>query len=212
MNHAAAAYDFKKSLSRKGFILAGIGTLTVITVLVINHYFYILDAYIYTGEFHLMFITNNLKATKIELFSEYLKPMSLSYALPICLTGMCYSGIGVPSSQIALVSATTEAFGIVTSFLFGLAGFFVLGFLTYGIGTLFLGDIVPFLKRKNYLQYLQTIETPAAIILPLSFAVPLVPIAYAAVGGAFFKVPFKRMSQFMLIGFTIRIFWQLVTK
>ena len=212
MNHAAAAYDFKKSFSRKGLILASIGTLSLITVLVINHYFYILDAYVYTGEFHLMFITNNLKATKIELFSEYLKPMSLSLALPICLTGMCYSGVGLPSSQIALVSSTTEAFGIVTSFLFGLAGFFVLGLLAYGIGTLFLGDVVPFFKRKNYPHYLQSIETPAAIILPLSFAVPWVPIAYAALSGALFKVPFKRITQFMLIGFTVRIFWQLVTS
>ena len=59
---------------------------------------------------------------------------------------------------------------------------------------------------------MQSIETPAALILPVSFAVPWVPIAYTAIGGAFFKVPFKRMTQFMLIGFTIRIFWQLVTQ
>lgn len=202
--------DFRKSLLHKGMILAGLLTLAALVFFLIRQYFYILDAYVYTGEFHLMFITNNLTAGKVELFSEYLKPMSFLFALPICLTSTCYSGISFPATDQVLIDAATNAFGTPISALFGLLGFFLLGALSYGAGNLFLGDLIPLYYRNNYSEYRRNISTPAAIFFPLAFAVPWVPISYLAVGGAFFKVPFGRMLQLMMAGFTVRIFWILV--
>lgn len=209
--HQAAPYDFRKSLQHKGLILGGLLALAAVAFAIVYRYFYILDAYIYTGEFHLLFITNNLTAGKVELFNEYLKPMSALFALPICLTSACYSGMVFPATDRVLIEATAAAFGAPQTVFFGLAGFLLLGAMSYGAGALLFGDIMPFLRRGAYGEYLLRITTPAAIIFPLGYAIPWLPIAYLAAGGAFFKVPFNKMLQLMLIGFTVRIFWLLVT-
>ncbi|MBU4261704.1 MAG: hypothetical protein KKC76_07475 [Proteobacteria bacterium] len=197
-------YDFKKSLINKAVIVAAIAMLAATVFYIIRHYFYILDAYVYTGEFHLLFITKNMHMTKLELFTEYLKPMSFLMALPVCLTGTCYAGLDPSSSQQVLFQATTDAFGAPMSFLFGFLGFFVLGLLSFGIGSLIFGDIVPLLARNRYGQYLDKLKNPALITFAIAFALPFVPIIIAAVIGAVSKVPSTRMLQCMLAGFMLR--------
>jgi len=197
-------YNFKKSLITKAVIVAAVTILAATVFYIIRRYFYILDAYVYTGEFHLLFITKNMHMTKLELFTEYLKPMSFLMALPICLTGTCYAGLDPSSSQQVLIQATTDAFGAPMSFLFDFLGFFVLGLLSFGIGSLILGDIVPLAVRNCYSDYLDKLKKPALFIFPIAFALPFVPIIITSLVGAIAKVPFARIVQFMLAGFMLR--------
>ena len=199
-----ADYNFKKSLIVKAVIVAGLAVLTAAVVYLIRRYFYILDAYMYTGEFHLLFITKNMQATKLELFTEYLRPMSFLMALPVCLTGICYAGLDPSSSEQVLIQAATDAFGTPVSFVFGFFGFFALGLLSFGTGSLIFGDIVPLLTKKRYADYLEKMKKPALLLFPIAFALPFVPIIIASAAGAFSKVPLPRMLQLMLIGLLLR--------
>lgn len=201
---AAAGYNFKKSLITKAVIVVAVTMLAATVFYLIRRYFYILDAYVYTGEFHLLFITKNMQATKLELFTEYLRPMGFLMALPVCLTGTCYAGLDSSASEQVLIRAATNAFGIPMSFLFGFLGFFVLGLLAFGLGSLIFGDIVPLLARNRYAEYLDKLKKPALLLFPMAFALPFVPIIMASVMGAIAKVPLARLLQFMLAGFMLR--------
>jgi len=197
-------YNFKKSLIVKAVIVVAVTLLAAAVVYFIRRYFYILDAYVYTGEFHLLFITNNMQAAKLELFTEYLKPMGFFMALAICLIGGCYAGLDLSASEQVLIQAATHAFGAPMSFLFAFLGFLALGLLSFGVGSLIFGDIVPLLTKKGYTDYLGKVRKPALLLFPIAFALPFVPIIIAAVVGAIAKVPLTRMLQFMLVGFMLR--------
>ena len=201
---ATAGYNLKKSLITKAVIVVAVTMLAATVFYLIRRYFYILDAYVYTGEFHLLFITKNMQMTKLELFTEYLKPMSFLMALPVCLTGTCYAGLDPSSSQQVLIRATADAFGAPMSFLFGFLGFFVLGLLAFGLGSLIFGDIVPLVTKKCYPEYLDKLKKPALLLFPMAFALPFVPIIIPSVMAAIAKVPFARLLQYMLAGFMLR--------
>jgi uncharacterized membrane protein YdjX (TVP38/TMEM64 family) len=203
-------YDFKKSLIIKAVILTGATFFTVLTVYIIHRYFYILDAYVYTGEFHLLFIKNNIHATTIDHLSEYLQPMSFLVALPVFLTGICYAGLDPSSSEQVLLHAATKAFGAPESYLLGILGFFLLGLFSYGAGCLFFGDILPFFLKENYSGYQKKLKKTALIAIPLAFALPYVPIALTAGVGGIGKVSWIRMLQFLLVGSIIRTFAEML--
>ena len=199
-----AIYNFKKSLIVKAVIIVAIVFFALTVVYVIRRYFYILDAYVYTGEFHLLFIKNNLHAAKLEHVAEYFKPMSFFMALPIFMAGTCYTGLDPSSSEHVLMQAAIHAFGGPVSFLFGVLGFVFLGLLSFSMGSLILGDIVPLLMKERYAGYQVKLKKPALIFFPLVFALPFVPIVLAAVIGSISKVPISRILQCMLVGFIMR--------
>ncbi|MGQ9920972.1 MAG: hypothetical protein ACUVRZ_06540 [Desulfobacca sp.] len=65
------------SLSRKAVILfLGLGLGLGVYWLILR-YWHILDAYVYTLEFHLMFQVNNLRTANLPLFAEYFGAMGL---------------------------------------------------------------------------------------------------------------------------------------
>jgi uncharacterized membrane protein YdjX (TVP38/TMEM64 family) len=206
----AAQYDFKKSLLSKAMILLGATFFTGIIVYLIHRYFYILDSYVYTGEFHLLFIKNNIHATKIDHLSEYLQPMSFLLALPVFLTGICYAGLDPSASERVLLHAATKAFGTPESFLLGVLGFFLLGLFSYGVGWFFFGDILPVFLKENYSGYQKEIKKPALIAIPLAFALPYVPIVLTAGVGGIGKVSWSRMLQLLLVGSIIRTFAEML--
>jgi hypothetical protein len=199
-----AVYNLKKSLIVKALIIAAIVLFALMIVYVIRRYFYILDAYVYTGEFHLLFIKNNLHAAKLEHVTEYFRPMSFFIALPIFMAGTCYVGLDSSSSEHVLMQAAVHAFGGPVSFLFGVLGFFFLGLLSFGIGSLILGDIVPLLMKGRYAGYQVRLKKPAFIFFPLVFALPFVPVVLTAVIGSVSRVPLTRILQCMLVGFIMR--------
>ena len=63
--------DLKKTLKNKLLVLLLACVVLFLAVAVVYHYFYILDAYYYTGEFHVLFMVNNIRAANVELLEEY---------------------------------------------------------------------------------------------------------------------------------------------
>lgn len=197
-------YNLKKSLIVKAVIIAAIVFFALTVVYVIRRYFYILDAYVYTGEFHLLFIKNNLHAAKLEHVIEYFKSMSFFMALPIFMAGTCYAGLVSSSSEHVLMQAAIHAFGGPVSFLFGVLGFVFLGLLSFGTGSLILGDIIPLLMKERHAGYQVRLKKTALIFFPLVFALPFVPVVLTAVIGSISKVPLTKILQCMLVGFIMR--------
>ena len=70
-------YTGKSVISRRNILLKKCIAFIVLVVLVLvavkvaHHYFYILDSYYYSGEFHVNFIKNNLGSGNIELVTDY---------------------------------------------------------------------------------------------------------------------------------------------
>ena len=202
--------SIKPVLKKKIVALLAMLWVAVAATLLVYKYFYFLDAYFYTYEFYWLFNVRNLQTANIAMFADYFRPMGVTTeALPQIILSNLIQNYYLPFTKPILVSAITSAFGMGLGSLFSFLAFVAVGSLSFGLGTFFLGDILPYLKGSKLEKYQKTIATPAAISFPLLFALPFIPISIVAIGGAALKVSFRRTTQFMLIGFLLRLFWLL---
>jgi uncharacterized membrane protein YdjX (TVP38/TMEM64 family)/heterodisulfide reductase subunit B len=205
-----SAHSIKSALTKKAKVVLAILVVAVAATLLVYKYFYYLDAYLYTYEFYWLFNVKNLQAANIPLFADFFRPMGLATeALPQIIHSNLIQNYYLPFSKPILASAITNAFGLGLGSLFSLLGFFVVGLLSFGLGSFFLGDILPYLKRDGLQKYRQTIARPTAIALPLFFTIPLIPVAVIAISAAALKVSLRQIIQYMLIGLTLRLCWLL---
>lgn len=214
MENTKIDYDFKKSLVKKTIISGVIFVVACIITGVVHHYFYYLDAYLYTYEFYWLFNIKNIEAANTALFIEYFKPMGISTeALPQILLSYLIQNYYLPFSKPILVSAVKSAFGTGLGFFFNYIALILTSFISFLIGSFFLGDILPILKGKEFGNFRQKITSsiPVSFILPLFFSIPWIPVSLVAVAGAFFKFPTLTMGRFMLFGLFIRVLWLLAT-
>ncbi len=201
----------KTTLIKKGSALLTTLAVAAAAILLIYKYFYYLDAYFYTYEFYWQFNVHNLQTANTALFTDFFSPMGISTeALPQIILSNLIQNFYLPGTKHILVSAITSAFGIGLGSLFSFLGFFVVGLLSFGIGSFFLGDILPYIKRNRLEKFRQTIATPTAITFPIFFAIPFIPISIIAIGGAALKVSFRQTLKFMLTGLTLRLSWLLI--
>lgn len=205
--NSSVHYNIKNSLKRKSIALLIMAVIAVTASAIVHKYFYFLDAYLYTYEFYWLFNVNNLKAANITMFADYFRPMGIATeALPQVILSHLIQNYYLPFTKPILVSSATSAYGAEIGTFFSLVGFLAVGVLSYGIGAFFLGDILPFLKGGNLPKSREKISTSTAISLPLLFAIPWAPISVIAIGTSFFKIPFRRVTLFMIIGFAVRLF------
>ncbi|MCB2183280.1 MAG: hypothetical protein KQH63_14700 [Desulfobulbaceae bacterium] len=203
----ALSHNFKKSLTVKAAILLLLACLLFIVIFLVKRYFYILDAYVYTWEFHLLFAVNNLKKANLELYTEYLQSLGALGSLPFLFLAHSIQNVYLPFSKHILFAASTQAFGFPIAIVASLLSFLILGCTSYGIGNFFLGDLVPLVSGEKYKKFRKKMTVSALFFLPATFAVPAIPISLLALLSAFLKIPFIRTIQFMAIGFSIRIIW-----
>lgn len=206
-------YSIRSALKKKGVILLILLAVAVVVTLLVYKYFYYLDAYYYTGEFYWLFNVNNLQTANVAIFTEFFSPMSItSEALPQIILSNLIQNYYLPFTKPILVAAVTGAFGPGLGSLFSFLGFFVVGLLSYGLGSFFFGDILPYIKQGGLEHYRKIIIRPAAIIFPLLFALPLIPVSVVAIGGAALKISFRETILFMLPGLTLRLFWLMTSQ
>lgn len=199
--------SIKPALKRKGVVLFVMLSVIVTASLIVYKYFYYLDAYFYTYEFYWLFNVRNLQAANIELFAEYFSPMGITTeALPQLIFSHFIQNYFLPLSKPILVAAATLAYGTGLGLFFSFLSLVTVGMLSFGLGMFLFGDILPFLKGGKIERFQGTIAGPAALSLPLLFSIPFIPISVIAIVGAAFKISLRRITQFMLIGFSLRLF------
>lgn len=198
------------ALKKKGVALFTMLGVAVALTLLVYKYFYYLDAYFYTYEFYWLFNVKNLQAGNAAMFADFFRPMEITTeALPQIILSNLIQNFYLPFTKPILVPAITAAFGVGLGSIFSFLGFFVVGLLSFGLGSFFLGDILPYIKKGGLGKYRIVTAPPAAIIFPLLFAIPLIPVSVVAITGAALKVSFRQSTQFMLTGLTLRLFWLL---
>ncbi len=210
LNRGVGTDSVMPVLKKKGVALMGILVVMVLAALLAYKYFYYLDAYFYTYEFYWLFNVKNLQAANVVMFADFFRPMGLATeALPQIVLSNAIQNFYLPFSKPILVSAITSAFGLGLGSLFSFLGLFLVGLLSFGLGSFFLGDILPYLKKGGLEKFKGSIRRPIAISLPILFAIPLLPVSIVAMGGAALRVSFRQTTQFLLIGLSLRVGWLL---
>jgi len=159
-----------------------------------------LNSYVYTAEFHWLFLTGNLKSANISLLSEYFKALGPLDCLPNLLLSQVISTFINPFSWPVLAFSIVNAFGPGTAILLNLISASSIGLCTYGLGLFFSGDILA-LTCKKYISPPRWMM-PALFIL---FCIPYITILLPAILAAFFQVKLKYFFMLMITGLLIRI-------
>jgi hypothetical protein len=200
-------------LKRKIVALLLVAVLSLAGFLIVRHYFYILDSYYYTAEFHMMFIQNNLKKADAGLFADYFRSMqSMGKVFPMLVLSYLVQSLWLPFTRHILFSSSASAFGLPQGAALNYTSFLLTGLVCYSIGIFFLGDIIPLLREKIIRTQLFVFNKYlSGGILAVLFAVPFVPISFPAVVGAFIRVPLGRILIIMFVGFALRLTWYIVS-
>ena len=203
--------EIRSVLYRKIMALAFLLLFAAGAFIVVRHYFYILDSYYYTSEFHYLFITNNLKEGNLEKFVDYFSSMKTGrQAGAMVFLSHLTQNVMLPFSKQILFGATAGAFGIVKGTLLSYASLFLVGLLTFGIGMFFLAEVLPFLTEKKVLNCKAWANSTVVRLFPAIVAVPWVPVSAVAILAALFRLPFRRYTLFMAVGLVIRTLWLLI--
>jgi hypothetical protein len=192
---------------KKCIALALVILFAFIAVLVVRHYFYILDSYYYTAEFHVMFMKHNLRTGNVELFADYFKSLqNMTSVFPVLLGSYLVQDYWLPFSRPILVSAVISALGATEGIVLGYLSFILVGLISFGLGIFFLGDILFIFQQK--MLWRNTAVSAKYLtggVLGILFAFPPVPIVLPSTLSALVRIPLKRVIVIMLAGFTFRI-------
>jgi hypothetical protein len=192
---------------KKCIALALVVLFVFIAVLAVRHYFYILDSYYYTAEFHVMFMKHNLRTGNVELFADYFKSLKdMTSVFPMLVGSYLVQDYWLPFSKPILVSAVISAFGIREGLALGYVSFILVGLVSFGLGIFFIGDILFIFRQKMLWGNIRaSVKYLTGGIIGILFAFPLVPIVLPATLGALIRMPLKRIIVIMSAGFAIRL-------
>ncbi len=200
---ACTLEECRSVLCRKGACLALVFALTVGVYFLIERFMYVLDAYVYTAEFHLLFMQSNLEKANLPLFSEYFQSLGPIRGLPHLVLACFVQNVLKPLSPPILIPSLTAAFGSLRGGLVGFAGLGLTALLFFGIGRFFLGEILPLLRRSR--ASLSRVTESATWIL---MAVPVVPLVLPALLGAATRIRLRRFILMMTGALLIRVILQ----
>lgn len=200
-----AAWSLKKSLQRKA---VGSGLLALAALVVygmVQKFFWAIDAYLYTIEFNLLFISSRLKDGDLAQFIEYLRPMSHLRAGGIALVSQAIQAFTHPFSSIKLITPFTAAFGAIPGILYSWAAAVVVAGITAICGRFLLGDILPLYHRRKGLEPL----SPSAAWLywcsALMLALPPLPLFLPALLTGALRTSTQRTFAIISAGLAVRI-------
>jgi hypothetical protein len=196
--------DRKTILKWKGIVL-GLTLLLVAALLwAVGHYFYILDAYYYTAEFHVLFMVNNLKNANLKVFLEYFHSIGSPFAGgPWLFLAHGIQNVWAPFTKPILPTVAILSLGGLPGAAITLAVLFLIGVLFYGLGIFFFGDILSFVQKSRNSDEVSRAESVEAISV-LALAVPYLPLFVGIVPAAILRVPLKRMMVVLVCGLAIR--------
>jgi Fe-S oxidoreductase/uncharacterized membrane protein YdjX (TVP38/TMEM64 family) len=201
---ACSLEECRSVLCRKGVCLALVFAVTVGIYFLVERFMYILDAYVYTAEFHLLFMQSNLEKANIPLFSEYFHSLGPLRGLPHLVLACFVQNVLKPLTPPILIPSLTAAFGWLRGGLVGVVGMSLTALLFFGIGRFFLGEIMPLLRRSR--ASLSRIAEGATWVL---LAAPVVPLVLPAVLGAVTRIRLRRFILLMAGALLLRVVVQM---
>jgi hypothetical protein len=202
----------KNPLKTKMIILAVLAVFATSGFFLIRHYFYMIDSFFYTAEFHYLFMQNNLKSGNLALFVDYFNSLGkVPSIFSLLLVGYFIQAFIVPLSGPVLVLAISSTVGFLKGFFLCYTSLLIVGISAFWIGTFFLGDIVPFLK-KRFPFFAESLSNNILTysIGALCLAVPFISIAFPVVLGAMLKVRFKGILFMLIVGIAFRLLFTLL--
>jgi hypothetical protein len=203
-------YDIsrKKIMLKKIIAFFVVSVLILASVMVVRHYFYILDSYYYSAEFHVNFMNNNLKSANIELVTDYFKSLkTIPKIFPFLLFAYLIKNFWLFFSKPILVSVITSAAGLYQSAVLNYISLLSIGLISFGLGIFFLGDIVPlFFKKKGWQDVPAFKKYITYGITGALFSIPIMPIVIPAFLSALIRIGIKPAATIMLVSFVIRLF------
>jgi hypothetical protein len=196
--------DRKTILKWKGIVL-GLTLLLVAALLwTIRHYFYILDAYYYTAEFHVLFMVNNLNNANLRVFVEYFSSIGSPFAaVPWLSLAHLMQNVWALFTKPILPTVAILSLGGLPGAAITFAVLFLIGMLFYGLGIFFFGDILFFVKKNRNSGEASRAKSVEAIPF-LALAVPYLPLFIGIGPAAILRVPLKRMMVVLVCGLAIR--------
>lgn len=188
-------------LYRKAVILLLVLGLGLGVYWLILRYWYILDAYVYTLEFHLMFQVNNLRTANLPLFVEYFGAMGLrgQFWVMAWLT-LIIQNFWLPWTKPIVASALMAAFGVATGSLVSFLLLLVLGLFCFGCGIFFLGNLLPLLLGEEWWRQRWQGARWLKLALLGVLALPVVPLSAIGLVGGFIRLPFVTYAILLLLG------------
>jgi hypothetical protein len=197
--------DKNSVLKWKGMAL-GLALLFVAAcVWTVRHYFYILDAYYYTAEFHVLFMLNNLKKANMGVFIEYFNSLgSPLAAAPSLFLAHLVQNVWALFSKPILPTVAILSLGGPSGAAATFTVLFLVGLLFYGLGLFFFGDLLAFVlgaRNKDQASHRKSVEALSI----LGLAAPYLPLFIAMIPAAIFRVPWKRMMMVLACGLVIRM-------
>lgn len=197
----------KKILFRKGIALILFAVLIVISIIVVRHYFYILDSYYYSAEFHINFMKNNLGNRNTELLTDYFKSLkTMPKMFTFLLFAYLIKNFWLLFSKPIFVSVITAAAGLYQSVILNYISLLLIGIVSFGIGIFFFGDILLlFFENKSWTNMSPLNKYIAYGIAGTLFSIPIVPVIIPAFLSAIFRIKIRPMIVIMMTGFMFQI-------
>jgi hypothetical protein len=201
----------KKSVLKWKALALGLALLFVAALVwTVRHYFYILDAYYYTAEFHVLLMVNNLKKANVGVLVEYFHSIGspLAAAPSLFLAHLVQNAWALFSKPI-LPTVAVVSLGGASGAAATLMVLFLVGLLSFGLGVFFFGDLLGFVPgswSKDRVSPRKSIEALSI----LGLAVPYLPLFIALIPAAIFRIAWKRMMIVLACGLLIRMvlsFW-----
>lgn len=204
-------YDMGRSLRVKLITVSVVLSLAILTALLVRHYFWAINAHVYTLEFNFLFILSRLRDGDLNLFTDYLRPMGPVRGMFALLQGHLLQEFWSPFARQILVPAGGAAFGAMQGFFFNFIGMMATGLMALGAGRFLFGDIMPVLELKQGNRFSSAAHLPKAVALaPVLAAIPWLPLSFVAFFYGFLRIPFRRFASVLLLGILIRLLLSLV--
>ncbi len=204
----SSTHDLKRSLARKGIFLLALGGLALLAWALVRHYFWALNAHLYTAEFHLLFQVNNLKAGNLALFTDYFRSLG---AGPTGLAFLCLAeaiqGFWLPLSPRILTSAFVAANGLAGGGTLTFLSFQLVGLLAFGLGRFLFGDLLPLMGKGARPAGGSHAWTAALALLT---ALPWIPLPAAPLLAGLLRWSPGRILGLLLLGGGLRLLALLV--
>jgi uncharacterized membrane protein YdjX (TVP38/TMEM64 family) len=203
----ARVYSLGRSLRAKALLLAGLAVALGLGVWLVWRYFYLLDAYVYTWEFHYRFWVNNLRAGDLAKFAQYLTPMAPAGPGGAMLAlAQAVQAFQLPLTPPLLTEAARQAYGTLAGGLASWVAHVWATLLSSGAGWLLLGDLLPLAGRRTAPAAPQH---PAAWVPALALALPWVPLLVPGFLWGLLRPGWRQALAGAALGAAVRVLWLL---
>ena len=203
---APVTWDLGRSLRRKGLFLALCAAVALAGVALANHFFWAINASLYTLEFNLLFMLHHLQTADLGMFTDYLHPMSAGRGFGVVLTSTLIKEFALPLTPHVLVHSAVNAFGMLPGIMYAAFGMLVAGCAGLACGRFFLGDVLPYLRERKGAAVESAVSVPMTL-LPLLIALPWIPAVWVALVAGALRIPLQRAAVALAVGALLRVAW-----